>query len=562
MISDATKRNWKRLGSTSEGRLTSRANKRMSEKRIVPAEYFSHHENIPIVAKNCETLIAGGDSVRDIVITIGVMQLKKAEIINKPNVRAVLDSLEFTPSAAAEALEWPENEADLMGTVYQCLLNEGQKNLRGSYFTPPEVCRSMTEDITVKSGQIFLDPCCGSGAFLLSVKTEYPECLYGTDNDEIAAAAAKINLLLKYPEHDFIPKVYCNDFLKEGSIPIISAIRGRADHAVTNPPWGSGHDKESFTEFFYKTAELVRDGGTIRFLFPEAVLNVGAHTALRKYITDKLSLCEIRQYDTCFSGVVTGTVSLTCKKSPPSDKMTWVRNGKAQTVLTESFRLTEKRVISPLNETELNIIKTVFSKGCYDLSGSTWALGIVTGDNKNKLLNFKKAGSEPILTGRETDRYTCRKAVKHIVYDRTALQQSAPEEVYRMGKKLIYRFISQRPVFALDTGGHLVLNSANVLIPHIPCMSMETVMAFLNSELYSFLYSRLFGEIKILKSNLCVLPFPRLSPEQDSTLTQLVSGIISGNQDGDRLVQDMIYGIFGFDEDMIRYIKNSLNENK
>ena len=49
MVSEATLKNWSRLGVDVEEqgkRLSSRANKRLSKKNILPLEYFSNKENI------------------------------------------------------------------------------------------------------------------------------------------------------------------------------------------------------------------------------------------------------------------------------------------------------------------------------------------------------------------------------------------------------------------------------------------------------------------------------------------------------------------------------------
>ena len=46
-VSEATKRNWEKLGvNTTEGKLVSRANKRLSTKCITPLEYFDSRLNI------------------------------------------------------------------------------------------------------------------------------------------------------------------------------------------------------------------------------------------------------------------------------------------------------------------------------------------------------------------------------------------------------------------------------------------------------------------------------------------------------------------------------------
>lgn len=102
-----------------------------------------------------------------------------------------------------------------------------------------------------------------------------------------------------------------------------------------------------------------------------------------------------------------------------------------------------------------------------------------------------------------------------IRYNRNELQQVAKEKYYRAKEKLVYKFVSDKLVFAYDESATLVLNSANILIPRAPTMSTKTVLAFLNTELYQYLYRVLFAEIKILKGNLLQLPFPLLSEKQE-----------------------------------------------
>ena len=45
VISEATRRNWNRLNTGESSRLTKRANKRLSSKKIVPVEYFANKNN-------------------------------------------------------------------------------------------------------------------------------------------------------------------------------------------------------------------------------------------------------------------------------------------------------------------------------------------------------------------------------------------------------------------------------------------------------------------------------------------------------------------------------------
>ena len=148
---------------------------------------------------------------------------------------------------------------------------------------------------------------------------------------------------------------------------------------------------------------------------------------------------------------------------------------------------------------------------------------------------------------------------KYIVYDRKSFQQVAKDEIYRAEEKLVYKFISNKLVFAYDNSQSLFLNSANILIPKIPNMSIKTVLAFLNSELYQYLYCVLFSEIKILKGNLIELPFPDISATQNLEISAYVDKVLAGEKEYISTIQTAIYEIFGLTSEHITHIREKLN---
>ena len=62
---------------------------------------------------------------------------------------------------------------------------------------------------------VFIDPCCGSGAFLLSLDSAKPCQIFGIDNDPIAVMLAKFNLLLKFRNESFTPQIFCSDYISQ-----------------------------------------------------------------------------------------------------------------------------------------------------------------------------------------------------------------------------------------------------------------------------------------------------------------------------------------------------------
>ncbi|MDD6483978.1 MAG: TaqI-like C-terminal specificity domain-containing protein [Clostridiales bacterium] len=493
------------------------------------------------------------------------MLLKEAKISDKKYVKKVLGCYSYHIITELLNKEIPKNERDLLGLIYQSFLNEGKKNIIGSYYTPYEITKNMVKNLNFSKGETFFDPCCGSGAYFLALENADPGVLFGTDNDPCAVFICKINLLIKYKDREFEPQIFCVDYL-EGEENLV--LKQKYDYIITNPPWGAITDKyimpsqinskESFSCFFVKAFKQLKENGCIRFLLPRSVLNVKLHKDIRGFMLNNGNLRKITLYTSSFTGVTTDYVDIELKAQEPEKNVIVSTDEKSFFVSKKSFFQTENNVFSLLEEADNSIINKVKSNKHSTLKNSIWALGIVTGNNKEKLKDIEFENSEVIYTGKEIDRYKLKPAKKYILYNRSQLQQVAKEEYYRAPEKLVYKFISNKLVFAYDNTGSLFLNSANILIPKIDTMSIKTVMAFLNSELFRYLYSRMFGEIKVLKGNLSQLPFPYISHETDLYISSLVDDILNGKEAFDSKLQDVIYQVFNLDEKEIVHIKEAL----
>lgn len=570
-ISDATARNWEKLNTKSDGRLTTRANKRKSKKRVLPLEYISNKNNVSFVQKTLDYIDDNRLDIMSAIFSLGISLLKRERLYEKQHVATVLSEYaDISIIDELAAVNLPNDEFDILGLLYQSYLQEGKKNIIGSYYTPQKIAYNMTKNFTFSNGELFFDPCCGSGAFLLSVAAKNPNQIYGVDNDKVAVLISKINLLLKYKDVDFIPQIYCFDYLMGYSVIQQHPVFKRTfDYIATNPPWGAMDDnysyiytitsKETFSYFFVKAYEQLKENGTIRFLFPEAILNVKVHKDIRKFILDTAGLVGITIYDDMFSGVTTKYIDIECGKGAVKDMFYVYGGGKKRVVDIKTIYETENLIFNLLSDDDLSIIRIVKNMGKFSLQSSIWALGIVTGDNKGKLFPECLAGMEKIYTGKEIQPYVLRPAQNFILYDRANLQQVAKEEIYRSPEKLVYKFISNKLVFAYDDSSSLFLNSANILIPAIPSMSTKAVMAFLNSSLYQFLYIKLFGEVKILKGNLMELPFPEITREENDELTALVDQVLSGDNSKQEVIEDYIFSIYGLTADQIAYVRRTVH---
>lgn len=566
-ISFATARNWSRLNVDIDSKLTTRANKRLSKKTILPTEYFSNHDNLSIVSEILTFISDNNLDTFSVIYTLAVKQLKSAGIYNLLHVQNVIKDYPYVVNQNLYQFSIPYDERDLLGLIYQSILMEGEKNKIGAYYTPYNVVHNMTRSLSFADNEILLDPCCGSGSFLLELNAK-PNQIFGFDNDEIAVFICKINLLLKYQTDVFTPQIYCLNFI-DNKNDFLSRLNLKFDYIITNPPWGASCDnlefipeiisKESFSYFFVNAYKYLKKNGQIRFLLPESVLNVKVHKDIRSFILNNGTINSITLYNGMFSGVTTHYVDIEVYNLKDNRLINVYTPEKLFVIDKKSFYSTENLVFNFQNDIDTEIIKKVDHCKQYTLKDSIWALGVVTGDNKNKLHKTPIEGSEPIYTGKEILPYCLSAPQNYIIYNRKSFQQVAKEEYYRADEKLVYKFISNKLVFAYDKSQSLFLNSANILIPNIPNMSIKTVLAFLNSEMFQYLYSVLFSEIKILKGNLCELPFPQITEEQDLLLSNYVQKVIDGNNQYVDMIQDQIFAIYGVTIEQKKYIKAKIN---
>ena len=190
--------------------------------------------------------------------------------------------------------------------------------------------------------------------------------------------------------------------------------------------------------------------------------------------------------------------------------------------------------------------------------GSEWAVGVVTGDNKNFVFDKKtnKKGEKlvPVLIGREVDRYKIAFEEKYLLFDQEKLKQAAPEEIYRKKGKLIYRFAGERLRFAYDDLGYFTLNNANILIPAPELMDAFYALALLNSSLLSFYHCYRFFPAQALKSRLETLPLALADAETRKRLSAMAREASELNGEGkrfvelDREIDKLVFEIYGVEQ--------------
>lgn len=472
---------------------------------------------------------------------------------------------------------------DILGALYQVIMSEGNKSLKGSYFTPSSIIDDIISKYYKENDKI-LDPCCGSGQFLLRFakhnKCSYNQ-LFGIDADKICVRLTSINLLLCYDAVDFTPHIYHLNTLQDIDPNSIfdeyNFLYDTFDIVATNPPWGSLIDRykyknkfpqissgESFSYFLVMSHLFAKDGGIVSFILPESILNIHIHKDIRKYILEHFNIIQITDLGKVFSGVFTKVYRLDLKKETPCPEH-WIQIQRDNNIFrqNQSVYFADSDYIFNLHYQEdfSDIINKVYAKNHLTLKNNAdWALGIVTGNNDKYISKECKTGYEEIYRGKDVFPLFLGKANEYILFQPEIFQQVAPEWKYRAKEKLIYRFISNKLIFAYDDRQVLTLNSANICIPRFSGILMQTIAAIFNTQIYNFLFSFLCNTHKVLRSDLEKLPIPLDFLETNNEIHNLTRAIFARNSSLESM-DNYLFRYFEITEEQTKIIHNYRKNN-
>ena len=595
-----------KIGTDSFEKLKTRANKSASASSFLPEEYAGNAELASQIASVVLYVKHERLEIEPVIFLAALRLLElRGEVIKtiysnpfdlnsysswlRDSVKSVIadwrSSLEISNedrySHVYEIIS-PSEGDDYLGLLYQSIFNEGNKSEQGSYYTPS---RLVEDSLSHISGTVrtFLDPCCGSGKYLLLAAKKFkllPENIFGFDCDRIAINIAKINMLLAFEDNNFLPNIYCIDSLSELATGEMfcetNNLIGQIDAIATNPPWGayknsasksqfSGNVKsgETFSLFLEKSINLLRKGGKISFILPESILKIRVHADIREIILNETKILNIASLGRQFTGVFSPVIRLDLEKqSPTEDWLTSVESNNKKALIQQSrFKRNDSFTFDVAIESHEEILlDKIFSVAHTTLAKrGEWALGIVTGDNKKYVLERKQNGTEAVYRGGDVFQYHLGEPRSFIHFTPDAFQQVAPEKYFRAPEKLIYKFISKKLVFAYDDKQQLTLNSANILIPAIPEISIKVALAFLNSSVFQYIFKKKFSTHKVLRGDLEKLPFPLLSQKAHLDIERYVDDTIASRR-APREIDDLIFNAFSLSQEDISVIKQSAEE--
>lgn len=446
-----------------------------------------------------------------------------------------------------------EKNEDILGLLYISLSDLGSRKANGAYYTPVNIVKKNISalDFNNFNKKKVIDPCCGSGNFLLQLPDNIPvNCVFGNDIDETAIKITRINMALKFKINDIniLYKNFTNkDFL-------LGYCDKKFDFIIGNPPWGAVFPKEtikklrekylstdnknieSYDVFTEKSLSCLNPDGYLSFVLPEAILSVRTHKTIRNIILQDNCVKYLEYLGNMFDKVQCPSIILQIKHTNSSAGtvgMKVVRKNK-------SFVINTKREINPdvfsfdMDDEEYRIYEKILNiKNKFYLKGNAiFALGLVTGNNTKYISDKKTKDNEIVLKGSDIEKFKIKIPQRYISYEPQNFQQVAPTKYYRAKEKLLYKFISKKLVFAYDNSQTLSLNSCNILIPEVENVDIKYVMAILNSRIAQFIFEKTYNSVKVLRSHIESIPIPLCDKNIQAEIAKITDEI-SGADNSD-----------------------------
>lgn len=408
-----------------------------------------------------------------------------------------------------------------IGKRYEELLSESYRNKEGIFYTPMNIVDDMMREVVADSDTLFLDPCCGTGNFLIKAieKGVRPENLYGFDTDPVAVMIAR-RRILELTGSD-APHLVCADFLME-----CPGLDVRFDLVYTNPPWGkkipkadrdqlakcyqSGPSTDTCSLFLFAALSVLKVDGLLGLLMPESFFNIKVFENARKAVL-RLTVLKIKDYGKPFGNMYSACAIWIRNQASEGTNEVDCYNGQNRYLrVQKSFSAMPKSIMNYwTSDKEAAYIEQLLQSPYLTLKGhARWGLGIVTGNNASLCKTMRKRGYEPVFRGSDIFPEGLREPSLFLnPKEFSRFQQMASLRMLNAPVKLIYRFISNNLVFYCDTRQRYILNSANMLVldSDFP-LSPEELAEVMNSPLTNWLFKQLFHTHKVLRSDLEALP--------------------------------------------------------
>lgn len=254
--------------------------------------------------------------------------------------------------------DFAQFKTDVLGRLYERLIPAGERKRLGQFYTPPEIVNLIVTWTIRNEGDHVLDPCCGSGGFLIGayrhmleqkgvtgpqdpralvgVHGELLNQLFGIDVNQFASHLSILNLALQNPigVSNKVNVIVKDFFDVRPGMRVLSGFEGldpnaevvdveippAVDCVVGNPPYirqellskkeksrmaralGSAitlpGQSDIFAYFLAHGISFLVDGGRIGMITSNKWLEVGYGPAIQSWLLNNLAIEGIIEFDT------------------------------------------------------------------------------------------------------------------------------------------------------------------------------------------------------------------------------------------------------------------------
>lgn len=360
-----------------------------------------------------------------------------------------------------------------------------EKAKYGEVFTPSALIKKMLDkfapSVWTNPDLKWLDPCCGTGNFLIHI---YVRLMYGLqkwEHNEAKRSAHIIENMLYMVElnpknYNICRKVFgpnanivCADFLSDKQIFYNKAKNKKNitefDCIVGNPPFqddnttgGSGGKSKLYERIFLKSITLLKDQGYLSFLVPDNMLsgngNVG-YNALIKYNVQFVSFNK--EIQTFFPGIQQYICYFLLQKKSPG--LTTIENTDGEEIKTELL----DRPVNPVRNWT-SYVEKLIKKYITNVKNNAVY-------NRGKQLSLYNGTKYSVI-------YTSSKKLRT---NKLVLAPGINE------KKAVIFAISPKLEFEMDYTGKYGVGPNTFYIPFNTVLQGRKLNAFLKSEHYSIM---------------------------------------------------------------------------
>ena len=192
-----------------------------------------------------------------------------------------------------------DDDAEGLDALFEQLVTRVGKGQKGQFFTPRHVVDFAIRALAPSDGERFVDPACGSGAFVLHARAAARVDAWGYDIDARAVRVAKLLALAAGLDE--------RRFVRSDSLSPAACIRlPRAQVIATNPPFAGAPDARDFEVAKLGGAVVERDAlflerclgwlaprGRLAIVLPHGKAASAAWTPLRRWVVERARIYAV-----------------------------------------------------------------------------------------------------------------------------------------------------------------------------------------------------------------------------------------------------------------------------